>query len=105
MQILRAALACGLKPKLHVDQLSDGGGASLAAELSAVSADHLEFANDEGIAAMARAGVVAVMLPLASLYLRKTPVDGRRLLAAGVSVAVASDFNPWSAPAFTCRWP
>jgi len=99
-EILRSALAHGLKPKLHVDQLSDGGGARLAAEVAAVSADHLEFANAEGIAAMARAGVVAVVLPLASLYFRTRPADARRLLAAGLTVAVATDFNPGSAPTF-----
>ena len=103
--MVRTALVYGLRPKLHVDQLSDGGGARLAAELAAVSADHLEFASADGIAAMARAGVVAVVLPLASLYLRNRPVNGRRLIAAGVTVAVATDFNPGSAPAFTCRWP
>ena len=99
-QIVGAAFAHGLRPKLHVDQLGDGGGAALAAQLAAVSADHLEFANAEGIAALARAGVVAVVLPLASLYLRKQPADGRRLVAAGVTVAVATDFNPGTAPSY-----
>jgi imidazolonepropionase len=98
--ILQSARAQGLRPKLHVDQLGDGGGARLAAEVAAVSADHLEFAGAEGLAAMARAGVVAVVLPLASLYLGQKPVDGRRLIASGVTVAVATDFNPGSAPSF-----
>ncbi|NDC39214.1 MAG: imidazolonepropionase, partial [Proteobacteria bacterium] len=70
-QILTAASAAGLKAKLHADQLTAGGGAELAAELGAVSADHLEYASDAGIEAMAKSKVVAVMLPLASLYTRE----------------------------------
>ena len=92
--ILLAGRAAGLGLKLHADQLSSGGGAELAAELRATSADHLEAASDEGIAAMARAGVVAVSLPLASLYLRQRPMPARRFIQAGVPVAVATDFNP-----------
>src|SRR5262245_12016785 len=99
-QVFAAAKAHGLRPKFHADQLADGGGASLAAEVGAVSADHLEYANDEGLRSMAAAGVVAVALPLASLYLRQPPLDARRCLAAGVPVAVATDFNPGSAPCY-----
>ena len=102
-RILRAGQAAGLRAKLHADQLSAGGGAELAAELGAVSADHLECASDEGVAAMARAGVVAVSLPVASLYLGQTPFAARRWIAAGVPVAVATDFNPGSAP--SCHLP
>jgi len=98
--ILRAGLGAGLRPKLHADQLSDGGGAALAAELGALSADHLEHVSDAGIAAMARAGVVAVSLPLATMYLNQSPMPARRLIDAGVAVAVATDFNPGSAPSF-----
>ena len=98
--ILRAGLAAGLRPKLHADQLSDGGGALLAAEVGALSADHLEHSSEAGIAAMAAAGVVAVTLPLASLYLNQPPVPARRFIEAGVAVAVATDFNPGSAPSF-----
>ena len=72
----------------------------LAAEVGAVSADHLECASDAGIAAMARAGVVAVSLPLASLYLGQAPVPARRWIEAGAAVAVATDFNPGSAPSY-----
>ena len=86
-----------MRPKLHADQLADGGGAALAAEVGAISADHLEFANDDGLRAMAAAGVFAVALPFASLYLRQPPLDARRCLDAGVTVAVATDFNPGSA--------
>lgn len=88
----------GLAPKLHVDQLRDGGGAGLAAAVGAVSADHLEYTCDAGIAAMAGAGVVAVTLPMASMVLRQPPLDARRFIRAGVPVAVATDFNPGSAP-------
>jgi imidazolonepropionase len=99
-RLLRAAEALGLGAKLHADQLSSGGGAELAAEVGAVSADHLECASEAGIAAMARAGTVAVSLPLATLYLRQAPAPVRRWIDAGVAVAVATDFNPGSAPSY-----
>ncbi len=99
-RILLAGKAVGLRPKLHADQLSDGGGALLAAEVGAASADHLEYISDSGIAAMARAGVVAVSLPLASVYLGQPPLRARRLIDAGVAVGVATDFNPGSAPSY-----
>jgi imidazolonepropionase len=98
--IFAAAKRHGLRPKLHADQLADGGGAALAAEVGAISADHLEYASDDGLKAMAAADVIAVALPLASLYLRQPPLDARRCLAAGVTVAVATDFNPGSAPSY-----
>lgn len=98
--ILQAGLDHGLKPKLHVDQLTDGGGASLAAEVGAASADHLEYAADEGIEAMARAGVVAVSLPFATFNLRQPAMPARRFIEAGVPVAVATDYNPGSAPSY-----
>lgn len=93
-----AARGLGLVPKLHADQLSDTGGAALAAEAGAASADHLEYISDEGIRAMAAAGTVAVSLPLATLVLGVEPLPARRLIEAGVPVAVATDFNPGSAP-------
>jgi imidazolonepropionase len=99
-RLLNAARGVGLGAKLHADQLSQGGGAELAAEVGAVSADHLECASEAGIAAMARAGVVAVSLPLASLYLGQAPVPARRWIEAGAAVAVATDFNPGSAPSY-----
>jgi imidazolonepropionase len=99
-RILRAGQAAGLASKLHADQLTSGGGAELAAELGALSADHLEHVSAQGISAMARAGVVAVSLPLASLYLRQPTMPARRLIDAGVAVAVATDFNPGSAPSY-----
>jgi imidazolonepropionase len=99
-RILRAAREAGLAAKLHADQLTSGGGAELAAELGAISADHLEHISDVGVAAMARANVVAVSLPIATLYLNKPPMPARRLIAAGVRVAVATDFNPGTAPSY-----
>jgi imidazolonepropionase len=98
--ILEAGVAHGLAPKLHADQLTAGGGAELAADLGAASADHLEHVSERGIARMAEAGVVAVSLPFASLYLGKTPLPARRLLEAGVPVGVATDFNPGTAPSY-----
>lgn len=99
-RILRAGQDSGLAPKLHADQLTSGGGAELAAELGALSADHLEHISDRGIKAMAAKGVVAVSLPIASLYLGQPPMPARRLIESGVAVAVATDFNPGSAPSF-----
>lgn len=99
-QILQTASAAGLKLKVHADQLSAGGGAQLAAELGAVSAEHLEYADQQGIAALAAAGTVAVSLPLASLYLREAYLPAREMLQAGVRLAVATDFNPGSAPSY-----
>ncbi len=99
-RVLQTGQQHGLRPKLHADQLHDTGGATLAAELNAASADHLEHAGAEGIEAMARSGAVAVALPIASLYLRQPPLSARQWLEAGVPVAVATDFNPGSAPSF-----
>jgi len=99
-QILSVAAAHGLGIKIHADQLSDGGGAELAAELGAVSAEHLEYVSDAGVEALAAAGTVAVSLPLASLYLGETYMPARKMLDRGVPVAVATDFNPGSSPSY-----
>jgi imidazolonepropionase len=98
-KIFAAGRAHGLPPKLHADQLSDTGGAALAAEVSAASADHLEYVSAGGIAALRAAGVVAVSLPVATLVLGQPPLPARALVEAGVPVAVATDYNPGSAPA------
>lgn len=97
-RILLAGRAAGLSPRLHADQLTAGGGAELAGEVGALSADHLECVSPRGIAALRDAGVVAVSLPLATLYLGQRPMPARSLIEAGVPVAVATDFNPGSAP-------
>jgi imidazolonepropionase len=98
-RVFTAARARGLPVKLHADQLSDTGGAALAAEFGALSADHLEYANGAGIAAMARAGTVAVLLPGAFYALRETrlpPITALRTHRVGM--AVATDCNPGSSP-------
>ncbi|WP_349367987.1 imidazolonepropionase [Salinarimonas sp.] len=98
-RVFDAARALGLPVKLHAEQLSNLGGAALAASYGALSADHLEHLDEAGIAAMARAGTVAVLLPGAFYTLRETrkpPVAALR--AAGVPIAVATDCNPGSSP-------
>jgi imidazolonepropionase len=98
-RVFDAARALGLPVKLHADQLSDQGGAALAAGYGALSCDHLEWLSAEGVAAMARGGSVAVLLPGAFYFLRETrlpPVQALR--DAGVPIAIASDHNPGSSP-------
>ena len=98
--ILETARSNGLELKVHAEQLSNSGGAQLAASLGAVSAEHLEYADPDSIEALARAGTVAVSLPLASLYLSEPYIPAREMLSAGVKVAIATDFNPGSAPSY-----
>ena len=98
-RVFEAAQALGLPVKLHAEQLSNQGGAALAAEFGAVSADHLEYLDEAGVAAMAAAGTVAVLLPGAFYFLRDTQVPPIELLRRhGVPMAVASDCNPGSSP-------
>jgi imidazolonepropionase len=99
-KILTTAKEMGLGIKVHADQLSQGNGASLAAELGAASAEHLEYISDEGIANLAAADTVAVSLPIASMYLKEPYLPARKMIEAGVMVAVATDFNPGSSPSF-----
>ena len=94
-RVLEAGFAHGLRPKLHVDQLTPGGGAELAAELGALSADHLDHVSEAGIDALAAAGVAAVLLPGAVFFLGlREYAPARRLLDAGVRVALSTDCNP-----------
>jgi len=98
-QVLSKAKALGLAVKLHADQLSDGGGAALAARHGALSADHLEYASEAGVKALKSAGTVAVLLPGAFYFLRETrlpPIDALR--RHGVPIAIATDHNPGSSP-------
>ena len=98
-RVFDAAREAGLAIKLHADQLSDTGGAALAAEYNALSADHLEYTSEAGVAAMAKAGSVAVLLPGAFYMLRETrlpPMDALR--KAGVPMALATDANPGTSP-------
>ena len=96
-RILDRGKRYGLKPKIHADQLSPGGGAELAAEIGAFSADHLEHISQEGIKKMAENGVTAVLLPGASFFLsmKKYP-PAREMIEAGVVVCLATDLNPGS---------
>ncbi len=103
-KIFARAAEMGLPVKLHADQLSDGGGASLAAEFGALSADHLEYTSLDGVRAMARAGSVAVLLPGAFLTLGETqlpPLGAMR--EHGVPVAIATDCNPGTSPICSLR--
>lgn len=98
-KLFRRARELGLPVRLHADQLGDGGGAELAAHFEALSADHLEYASETGIRAMAEAGTVAVLLPGAFVTLGETqlpPVDLMR--STGVPIAVATDLNPGTSP-------
>jgi imidazolonepropionase len=96
-RILLAAKELGLQPRLHADELGDVGAAALAAEVGALSADHLLCVSDAGLTAMAAAGVIAILLPGTPFYLnlgRVAPVA--RMRALGVPIALATDFNPGS---------
>lgn len=96
-RIMRAGSELGLGVRMHVDQLTALGGAQLAAELGAASADHLECVSPEGIEALAEAGVVPVLCPLVPLYLRqKEEAPARAMIRAGLAPALATDFNPGS---------
>jgi imidazolonepropionase len=97
--ILQAARTAGLLLRVHADQRSQGGGARLAARLGALSADHLEHVDDDGIARLAAAGTVAILLPGAAHFLRDAhDPPARRMIDAGVAVALATDFNPGTCP-------
>jgi len=98
-RVFYAARRNGLRVKIHAEQLSNCGGARLAAAFGALSADHLEYLDDDGVAAMAAAGVVATLLPGAFYFVRETktpPVE--RLRALGVPIALATDCNPGTSP-------
>jgi imidazolonepropionase len=96
-KILNTGKRYGLKPKIHADQLSSGGGAELAAEVGAFSADHLEHVSQTGIERMAEKGIIAVLLPGANFFLsmRKYP-PAREMIEKGMAVSLATDLNPGS---------
>ena len=97
--ILEAARRHGLALKLHADELDGSGGAELAAELGAASADHLARVSEAGIRALAASDTVAVLLPATLVFLGRAPqAPARRLIETGAAVALASDFNPGSSP-------
>ena len=92
--VLRAGMAVGLEPRLHANQLGHGPGVQLACELGAAAADHCTYLSDADVAALAESGVVAGLLPGVEFSTRHPYPDARRLLAAGVRVAIATDCNP-----------
>jgi imidazolonepropionase len=96
--ILQAGRDAGLGVRVHAEQVAYTGAAAMAAELGAWSADHLERIDDAGVAAMARAGTVAVLLPTAMLFMRDIPPPVARLREAGIPLAVATDHNPGTSP-------
>jgi imidazolonepropionase len=101
-RVLAAAQRLGLAVKLHADQIADTGGAALAARYGALSADHVEHTTADGVAAMSRAGTVAVLLPGAFYYLRETTMPPIAALRAhGVPIALATDCNPGTSPVLT----
>jgi imidazolonepropionase len=98
-QILTVAAHHGLALKLHADELDGSGGAELAAELGALSADHLAAISETGIKALATSPTVAVLLPATMVFLGKRgQAPARRLIDAGAAVALASDYNPGTSP-------
>lgn len=97
-RILNAGKRCGLMPKMHADEIREIGGTQAAARVGAISCDHLSETGKEGMLALRDGGVIAVMLPATSFYLKKPYGDFRGMIDAGVAVAVATDMNPGSTP-------
>ncbi|MGE7666640.1 imidazolonepropionase [Ureibacillus composti] len=97
-RILEAGKQYGLTPKIHADEIEPYEGAELAAEVGAISAEHLLVASDEGIKKMAEAGTIAVLLPGTAFFLRAPFARGRLMVDEGVPVAISTDFNPGSSP-------
>ncbi|NLS45369.1 MAG: imidazolonepropionase [Firmicutes bacterium] len=98
-KILKAGLALGFLPKIHADEMVFSGGAELAAEVGAISAEHLMYASNEGIRRMAESGVIAIFLPGASFTLGlQRYADAKAFIEAGCPIALATDFNPGTSP-------
>ena len=95
-RIINAGTAAGMKPRLHANQLTDGGALKLGAELGCISVDHATFASDEDLAALAEAGTVVTLLPSIEFSTRQPYPDARRYVDAGVTLAIATDCNPGS---------
>jgi imidazolonepropionase len=96
--ILEAGKKWGLKPKIHADEIVPYSGGELAAEIGAVSAEHLLHVSDEGIRAMAEKGVIGVLLPGTAFFLMTNPANARKMIEAGVPIALSTDRNPGSSP-------
>jgi len=103
-QILEAGLKYGLRPKIHADEIEAIGGSVLAGEIGAISAEHLIVCPPEGIASMAKGGVIACLLPATSFNLGAVFAPARDMVKAGVSVAMATDFNPGSCPCLNMQF-
>ncbi|MBR6207986.1 MAG: imidazolonepropionase [Oscillospiraceae bacterium] len=103
-RILETGKKYGLIPKIHADEIDAIGGSQLAAEVNAISAEHLIVCPPEGIEAMAKQGTVACCLPMTSFYLGSTFAPARDMIRAGVAVAMASDFNPGSCPSLNLQF-
>lgn len=97
-RILECGKQYGLIPKLHADEIDPIGGSQLAGEIGAISAEHLIVCPEEGIASLAQGGTIACLLPATSFYLNSTYAPARKMIEAGVPVALASDYNPGSCP-------
>ena len=103
-RVLEAGLKNGLRPKIHADEIEAIGGSQLAGEIGAISAEHLIVCPPEGIASMARGGVIACLLPATSFNLGSTFAPARDMVNAGVPVAMATDFNPGSCPCLNLQF-
>ena len=103
LRILREAARNGMTPKIHADEIDSIGGAETAAQVNAISAEHLISTSDEGIRALAEQNVIAVLLPATSFYLDKPYARARDMIEAGVAVAIATDFNPGSSPSLNMQ--
>ena len=103
-QVLEAGLKYGLRPKIHADEIEAIGGSQLAGEIGAISAEHLIVCPPEGISSMARGGVIACLLPATSFNLGAVFAPARDMVAAGVPVAMATDFNPGSCPCLNMQF-
>ena len=102
-RILSEAKKYGLTPKMHADEIDPIGGAELAAEIKAISAEHLIQASDEGVQKLAKENVIAVLLPATSFYLDKPYARARDMINLNVAVAIATDFNPGSSPSLNIQ--
>lgn len=102
-KVLETGKKYGLIPKIHADEIERIGGAQLAGECGAISAEHLAVTDAEGMEALAKGGVVAALLPATSLYLKKGYADARAMIAHNVPVAIGSDFNPGSCPCLSLQ--
>ena len=104
VRIMKAAAAAGLRPKYHAEQMCRSGGALAAARSRAVSADHADFLNAQDIGAMRRAGVIATLLPASNHFLHLGYPPARKMIEAGLPVALATDFNPGTSPCWNMQF-